>query len=47
MTSAQIISNQLEVDTEPQIYKAEKQHLRNLKSKKAETFVDSIEEDTE
>ena len=47
LTSAQIIKNQMDVSNEPQIHKAEKEVMSTLKSKQAETFVDSIEEDTE
>jgi hypothetical protein len=35
MTSAQIIKNQLDLEIEPLIYKAEKQYLSNIKSRKA------------
>jgi hypothetical protein len=47
MTSAQVIKSQYDTKDEAHINKAEKEVLRNLKSKRAETFIDSIEEDTE
>lgn len=47
LTSAQIIKNRTDVDSEVEIHKSQKEILRNLTSKMHETFLDSIEEDTE
>lgn len=47
LTSAQIIKNRSDVNSEVEIHKNQKEILMNLTSKMHETFLDSIEEDTE
>lgn len=47
LTSAQVIRNQEDAKSELQIQRTEKEVLKSIKVKKSETFVDSIEEDTE
>jgi hypothetical protein len=42
-----VIKNQDDVDNEISINKTEKEVLKKLKAKETETFIDSIEEDTE
>lgn len=47
LTSAQVIRNQNELSNEISINKAEKEVLSGLRAKEKETFISSIEEDTE
>ena len=47
LTSAQVIKNQQDVNNEISINKAESDVLKSLKAKETETFMGSIEEDTE
>lgn len=47
LTSAQVIRNQNEVNNEISINRAEKEVLSGLRAKEKETFIGSIEEDTE
>lgn len=47
LTSAQVIRNQNDLKNEISINKAEKEVLSGLRAKEKETFISSIEEDTE
>lgn len=47
LTSAQVIKNQQDINNEISINKAESEVHKNLKARETETFMGSIEEDTE